>query len=158
MGGVLEASTASDWRQLDPSITLYMQLDSGRVVFELAPKFAPEHVANIRKLVNNRYYDGIAVTRSQDNYVVQWGDPNSGKAEARSLGDAAEMLDGEFFRDAAGLSFTKIDSRDAYANEVGFSDGFPAGRDSADGRAWLTHCYGMLGVGRANATSLDQLL
>ena len=152
MGGVLEASTASDWRQADPANTLYMQLDNGRVVFELAPKFAPEHVANIRKLVNNRYYDGIAITRSQDNYVVQWGDPNSGKEDGRSLGDAAEMLDGEFFRDAADLAFTKIDSRDAYANEVGFSDGFPAGRDSADGRAWLTHCYGMLGVGRANSS------
>jgi peptidylprolyl isomerase len=152
MGSVLEASTASDWRQADPANTLYMQLDNGRVVFELAPRFAPEHVANIRKLVNNRYYDGIAITRSQDNYVVQWGDPNAGKEDARSLGDAAEMLDGEFFRDAADLAFTKIDSRDAYANEVGFSGGFPAGRDHAEGRAWLTHCYGMLGVGRANSS------
>jgi peptidylprolyl isomerase len=152
MGSVLEASAASDWRRPDAANTLYMQLDNGRVVFELAPDFAPEHIANIRKLVNNRYYDGIAITRSQDNYVVQWGDPNSGKEEARSLGDAVEMLDGEFYRNAADLSFTKIDSRDAYANEVGFSDGFPAGRDGVDGRAWLTHCYGMLGVGRANSS------
>ncbi len=85
-------------------------------------------------------------------WVVQLGDPNAGGEEARSLGDAAEMLDGEFYRDAADLAFTNIDSRDAYANEVGFVDGFPAGRGSAEGRAWLTHCYGMLGVGRANSS------
>lgn len=151
MASVLEASSASDWRQPDAANTLYMQLDHGRVVFELAPEFAPRHVANIRKLVNNRYYDGIAITRSQDNYVVQWGDPNAGNENARSLGDAEELLDGEFYRNAADLPFTKIDSRDAYADEVGFSHGFPVARDSADGRAWLTHCYGMLGVGRANS-------
>ena len=151
MGSVLAASSASDWRRPDAANTLYLQLDEGRVVFELTPQFAPEHVANIRRLVESRYFDGLAVIRSQDNYVVQWGDPNSGDENSRSLGNAAERLDAEFFRDAAGLSFTKIDSRDAYANEVGFSDGFPAGRDGPDGRAWLTHCYGMLGVGRANS-------
>jgi peptidylprolyl isomerase len=151
MDSVLAASSASDWRRPDAANTLYMQLGEGRVVFELAPQFAPEHVANIRRLVKNRYFDGLAVIRSQDNYVVQWGDPNSGNENSRSLGDAAERLDAEFYRDAAKLPFTKIDSRDAYANEVGFSDGFPAGRDGPDGRAWLTHCYGMLGVGRANS-------
>jgi len=57
----------------------------------------------------------------------------------------------ETWRDAAGLPFTVIASRDAYADEVGFSAGFPVGRDSAEGRAWLTHCYGMLGVGRGNS-------
>ena len=75
MSGVLESSKASDWRRLDPSNTLYMQLEKGRVVFELAPDFAPVHIENIRKLVANRYFDGLAIIRSQDNYVAQWGDP-----------------------------------------------------------------------------------
>jgi peptidylprolyl isomerase len=35
-----------------------------------------------------------------------------------------------------------------YAPEVGFSDGFPAARDVSRDRAWLTHCYGMVGAGR----------
>jgi len=151
MSSVLEASSASDWRRPDPANTLYMHLGSGRVVFELAPHFAPEHVANIRKLVSSSYFDGLAIIRSQDNYVAQWGDPDSGEADSRSLGDAAEMLDPEFFRSAEELTFTPIDSRDAYAAEVGFASGFPAGRDGPQGRAWLTHCYGMLGVGRANS-------
>ena len=151
MNGVLEASQDSDWRSLDPDNTLYMQLEGGRVVFELAPQFAPAHIANIRKLVSNGYFNGLAIIRSQDNYVVQWGDPKSGSDEAKSFGGAAEMLDPEFYRDAADLPFTGLDSRDAYANEVGFSAGFAIGRDGPEGRAWLTHCYGVLGVGRADS-------
>ena len=47
---ILDASPASDWRTPDPANLLYMELDAGRVVIELAPGFAPEHVANIRTL------------------------------------------------------------------------------------------------------------
>ncbi|NNF17425.1 MAG: peptidylprolyl isomerase, partial [Gammaproteobacteria bacterium] len=46
----------------------------------------------------------------------------------------------------AGLAITPIESRDAYAEQVGFSSGFPVASDGT--RAWLTHCYGMVGVGR----------
>jgi peptidylprolyl isomerase len=151
MSSVLEASSDSDWRQPVPENTLYLQLESGRVVFELAPDFAPNHIANIRKLVADNYFDDLAIVRSQDNYVVQWGDPNSGNENARSMGAAAEMLDPEFYRDTEGLPFTRILSNDAYADEVGFVAGFPAGRDGEGGRAWLTHCFGMLGVGRASS-------
>lgn len=149
-GSVLRASSDSDWRAPSPENMLYLELDSGRVVFELAPDFAPNHIANIRKLVANKYFDGLAIVRSQDNYVVQWGDPKSGNQTAmRSLGNAAAMLEGEFYRDAEGLSFNKIDSKDSYADEVGFVSGFPAGSDGED--TWLAHCFGMLGVGRANS-------
>ena len=151
MSGVLEASVASDWRQPDPANLLYLQLESGRVVIELAPRFAPEHVRNIRQLVADHYFDDLAIVRSQENYVAQWGDPAAGSDAAKSLGDAASSLDPEFYREAAGLPFSRIDSRDPYAAQVGFSDGFPAGRDDGNGRAWLLHCYGMLGVGRAEA-------
>src|SRR5690349_5863337 len=58
---VLQASTASDWRPLDPSRTLLMELASGPVLIELAPRFAPRHVANILALVHERYFDGLAV-------------------------------------------------------------------------------------------------
>ncbi len=45
------------------------------MVIELAPAFAPHHVANIKALIKERYFDGLAIMRAQDNYVVQWGDP-----------------------------------------------------------------------------------
>jgi peptidylprolyl isomerase len=148
---VLEASPASDWRPLDPGRTLYLELGAGRVVIELAPAFAPRHVANIQSLAKAGYFDGLAILRSQDNYVVQWGDPKAGEPEARSLGDAARTLPPEFDREAgAEAPFTPLPDGDVYAPEVGFVDGFPAARDAASGRVWLAHCYGMVGVGRDN--------
>jgi peptidylprolyl isomerase len=148
MAGVLAATDDADWRKPAPAYTLHLKLAAGTIVFELAAEFAPAHIANLRKLVADRYFDGLAIVRSQDNYVAQWGDPNADTDAAKSLGDAAASLEPEFFRSADGLSFTRLDSRDAYAAEVGYVAGFPVGRDGD--RAWLTHCYGMLGVGRAN--------
>ncbi len=72
MADVLAASKASDWHALDPANTLYLELASGRVVIELAPAFAPQHAANIKALAREKYFDGLAFLRSQDNYVVQW--------------------------------------------------------------------------------------
>ena len=71
---LLDASQPSDWRTLDPANTLYLELANGRVVIELAPGFAPAHVANIRTLAHEGYWDGMSINRSQDNFVVQWGD------------------------------------------------------------------------------------
>src|SRR5688572_8236557 len=78
MADVLAASKPADWRKLDPENTLYMELAGGRVVIELAPEFAPQHLANIRTLVRGKYFDGLAIVRSQDNFVVQWADPAEG--------------------------------------------------------------------------------
>jgi peptidylprolyl isomerase len=147
MDEVLQATTAADWRPLDPENTLYLQLPQGRVVIELAPAFAPLHAANLRTLARQKYFDGLAILRSQDNFVVQWGDPE-GK---RSLGDAQARLPPEFtVRISADLPFEPLSDRDGYAPEVGFSHGFPAARDPARGEAWLAHCYAMVGAGRGN--------
>lgn len=133
-----------------------MQLESGEVIFELAPTFAPKHVENLTVLVEQKYFDELAIIRSQDNYVVQWGDPRAQSERARSLGKAKATLAPEFFRKLAGLEINYITSRDPYAARVGFSQGFTVGSDapvsdtsdSGESRAWLTHCYGALGVGR----------
>jgi peptidylprolyl isomerase len=146
MTEVLAASTPSDWRPLDPERTLYLELSSGRVVIELAPQFAPRHIENIQTLVRERYFDGLAINRSQDNFVVQWGDPDG----AKRLGKAHKTLAAEFTRPAVGLAFTALPDPDTYAPRTGFVDGFPAARDPATGVAWLVHCYGMIGAGRDN--------
>jgi peptidylprolyl isomerase len=49
------------------------------------------------------------------------------------------------------LPFTVLPDPDTYAPQTGFTSGFPAGRDSAEGAAWAVHCYGMVGVGRDEA-------
>jgi peptidylprolyl isomerase len=148
MAEVIAASTPTDWRPLDAANTVYLTLDAGRVVIELAPAFAPEHAANIRALVRGGYFDGLAVIRSQDNFVVQWGDPEEGK---RPLGAARATLPPEFTVPiAAATPFTVLPDVDGYAPQVGFVDGFPAARDPASGQAWLAHCYAMVGAGRGN--------
>lgn len=147
---VLEQSTPADWRALDPENTLYLELATGRVIIELAPAFAPNHAANIRTLVRQKYFDGLFILRSQDNYVVQWGDPAEDEKQQRPLGQAKAQLGPEFDRPAADLPFTVLADGDVYAPEAGHSGGFPAARDPASGRAWLTHCYGALGVSRGN--------
>jgi peptidylprolyl isomerase len=141
---VLAASQPRDWRALDPENTVYLELASGRVVIELAPEFAPKHVANIRALAREQFFDGLAIVRSQDNFVVQWGDPE-GKRVPRK---AQRTLPAEFTRPAAGLAFTPLPDPDTYAPEIGFVGGFPAARDSKAGIAWLAHCYAMVGAGR----------
>lgn len=134
------------WRPLDPNDTLYMELTSGRVVIELAPIFAPNHVANIKALVRAKYFDQQRINRVQDNFVTQWGDANF----AGSIGDAKLRVPAEFTRPAEGLPFTRLPDPDAYAPQTGFVAGFPAARESETGQAWAVHCYGMVGVGRGN--------
>jgi len=140
---VMATAKPTDWRPLDPQRTLYMDLDAGRVIIELAPEFAPRHVANITALVRAKYFDGLAIIRAQDNYVVQWGDPDS-KREIPA--GAQKTLQAEFDRPAKGVVFNPIPDKDTFAPEVGFSNGFAAARDAT--HAWLTHCYGAVGAGR----------
>jgi cyclophilin family peptidyl-prolyl cis-trans isomerase len=152
VGDLIKTSTAADWRPLDPDNTLYMELPGGRVVIELAPAFAPRHVNNIKALVRAHYFDALAVLRVQDNFVVQWGDPNDDdKDKARPVKGAQKTLKAEFTVPAAGIArFAPMPEHDGYAPEVGHVDGLPAARDPKTGQAWLTHCYGMVGVGRDN--------
>lgn len=148
---IIAASTAADWRPLDPENTLYMDLPTGRVVIELAPVFTPEHAVNIRTLVREKYFDGLAVIRAQDNYVVQWGDAEEDEAKAKPQGSAKKTLPPEFtIALPKGTPFTVLPDKDGYAPEVGFSNGFPAAHDPKTGQSWLTHCYGAVGVGRGN--------
>jgi len=93
---VMKSARADDWRRPDPANTLYIELASGRVIIELAPRFAPLHVANIKQLVAQKYFDGLGVIRVQDNYVVQWGDsekmpPNDNAA--RKIADETDHRD-----------------------------------------------------------------
>ena len=147
---VVKASKAADWRALDPANTLYMELPGGRVVIELAPRYSPQHAANIRTLARDHYFDGLAVIRSQENYVVQWGDAD--EKNPRPLKSAKATLPPEFTIPlASDPAFVRLPDGDVYAAEVGHSNGFPVARDPRTGEAWLTHCYGMVGVGRDTA-------
>lgn len=144
------------------------------VVIQLMPApFSQGWVHNIRLFARAKWYDNISVNRVQDNYVTQWGDPNYDNPEAtgkpkplpeglKVMGEAEYTA--EFVRDFDYWNFDeRIDSSmDAYASNNGFFLGWPMGKSIASiplsdeggppaattHRAWPTHCYGMVGVGR----------
>jgi peptidylprolyl isomerase len=149
VGEIVKASKPADWRALDPDNTLYMELPNGRVVIELAPEFAPQNIANIKLLAKEHYYDGLAITRSQDNFVAQWGDPD--EKNPKSIGSAKAKVKGEFTVPmSSDTQFVRQKDVDGYAPQVGHSHGFPVGRDPKAKTTWLAHCYGAIGVGRDN--------
>jgi len=105
---LLAGSPAADWRVPNPDDTLYLELAHGRVVIELATRVVPQHAANIKALVRAHYFDGLAVIRVQDNYVVQWDDEThrrplppgvrpsvefTADAQAAVIGNAPRQLD-----------------------------------------------------------------
>jgi peptidylprolyl isomerase len=123
-----------------------MDFPEGRVVIEMAPQFAPNHVANVKTLSREGFFANGAVTRVQDNFVTQWaqaGDP------ARPPKVGVEKLNAEFTLPRVAIAnFDVLPDPDTYADEVGYINGMTAARDAAS--VWLTHCYGMVGVGREN--------
>jgi peptidylprolyl isomerase len=144
-GEIAAAAPATAWRPVAPENLLVMDLAGGRqVAIELAPGFAPVHVANIRAFARAGWFDGGTIERVQDNYVVQW----AGADEKRPLpAGVVAHPPAEYERPLTGLGLRPLASRDAYAPQVGYDGGgWPV---ASDGRvAWLAHCYGMVGVGR----------
>jgi peptidylprolyl isomerase len=59
----------------DPENTLFMDLKYGRVVIALRPDLAPHHVARIKQLVRQHFYDGMVFHRVIDGFMAQTGDP-----------------------------------------------------------------------------------
>ena len=135
LADVVKASKPGDWRALDPENTVYMDLPTGRVIIELAPSFAPNTAANIRALVREKYFDDLFIIRSQDGFVVQWGDPDE---ENPKPFKAAKTVKEEFtvpIRDAAKAgAFTRLKDGDVYAPQVGHVNGFPLAREPRRGR------------------------
>ena len=140
---IVAHAPASAWRAIPAEDLLVVDLKSGaRVVIQLAPAFAPVHVANIRTLARAKWWDGAAIYRVQDNYVVQWGHNEGLKLPAGIV----TKPPAEYDRAKAGLNVTRFLYYDSYAPRAGFADGWPVAVQA--GRVNLTHCYGYVGVGR----------
>ena len=60
---------------MDKENTLYLDLDYGRVVIELLPEVAPRHVARIKELTREGFYNGLKFHRVIDGFMAQTGDP-----------------------------------------------------------------------------------
>ncbi|NNL88520.1 MAG: peptidylprolyl isomerase [Marinicaulis sp.] len=147
-GEILANAAPSEWRTIEPENTLYFELASGRVVIELSPQLAPNHVAQVKALAREGFYDGLSFYRVIEGFVAQGGDP----FEAREIKSAKESLQAEFdepMRDD--IRFTPIKDADGYASgQVGYIDTIPSAV-SADGETvWHLHCTGAFAFGRNN--------
>ncbi len=76
---------------MDKENTLYMDLDYGRVVIEMMPEVAPNHVARIKELTRKGFYDGIKFHRVIPGFMAQTGDPTG-----TGMGGSGQKLDAEF--------------------------------------------------------------
>lgn len=141
---VRAAAEEPTWREVEPDNLVFIDLAEGEVVIELNPGFAPKTVAQFRRLVRERFYDGLAFYRVIDGFVAQGGDGSD-------LGELSDvpLIDAEFERGwTDDLPFTAVQKPDLFAPETGFVDGFAAGRDLAGGKTWLLHCPGAVAMAR----------
>jgi peptidylprolyl isomerase len=151
---IAASAPVAHWLAIDPDDIMVMDTAVGRMLIQLAPDFAPAHVAAIKALVKAGRFDDGRIVRVQDNYVVQWvarpkpgKEPLSQPPDVREQRVRAEPLPPEYERPLAGLTFTPSPFTDSYA-QAGFVAGWQAARDPASGTTWLAHCYGTVGVGR----------
>jgi peptidylprolyl isomerase len=147
---VVAGAPASAWKTIPADDLMVLDLaNGGRIVIQLAPAFAPMHVANIKALVRGGYWTGATIYRVQDNYVAQWGlnEPDEGPFKPLPAG-AKPKLPAEYTRPLKGLTIRPLGSPDPYAPGVGYADGWPVAYSTKGGWADLTHCYGSVGVGR----------
>jgi cyclophilin family peptidyl-prolyl cis-trans isomerase len=143
---IIAEAPASAWKPIHPDNVLVVELKSGgRVYIQLAPEFAPVHVANIQALARANWWDGAAIYRVQDNYVVQWG---NNEAEKPIPAGVVERPPAEYSRPLADLPVRPLGYPDAYAPQAGHALGWPVAWNPQTGQANLTHCYAYVGVGR----------
>jgi peptidylprolyl isomerase len=160
---------AADWAEFPAENLLVMDLvpdqhgKPRRIVIALMPPpFAVGHVANIRLLAHEHWWDGTSINRVQDNYVVQWGDATEKKplpaglikvpesdyvTPASAIGKAGDAGDKvAIARTVRPKAPQGWHQRDSYADRVDFYRGWPMA--GGGGAVWPVHCYGMVGVGR----------
>jgi peptidylprolyl isomerase len=126
---------AQDFHPVDPENLLVIDTSKGRVIVELRPDIAPNHVARIKALVRKGYYDDDAFYRVVPGFVVQTGTKAAGGNPTSGLGPIK-----------AELSFHPSTPIKPLAMGAGFSGDMPAAVD-ADGTAWPKFCPGTASIG-----------
>ncbi len=89
------ATLTAEASPLDPENTLYLDLPTGRVTIELRPDLAPKHVARIKELTRQGFYDGLKFHRVIDGFMAQTGDP-----KGNGTGGSGQKIPAEFSRSA----------------------------------------------------------
>ena len=91
IGALFFLMAASDSEAQDLENQIYLDLKDDRVVIDLRPDVAPQHVARIKELTREGFYDGIVFHRVIDGFMAQTGDPTG-----TGMGGSGEKLRSEF--------------------------------------------------------------
>lgn len=147
----------SDWRTPDPENTLYIKTKYGDFVIEMAPEVAPKHVAQIKKLARQKFYDGISFHRVIDGFMNQTGDPKGDGTGDSHLPD----IQAEFeFQRPATMKVTMVGRERAAGGVVdtAFYKSFPiatrpiapswATKEQPTAKSWGLHCPGTTSMAR----------
>jgi len=157
---IVAGAPAADWIAVPAGQLLVMDLapdaagHARRVVIQLLPApWSQGWIGNIRKLAAAHWWDGMAVTRLQDGYVAQWGDPDAeDKANAKPLPAGLLSVPQGAYTLTAGAAPALSGPRlpDAPWSAAGrFYQGWPIATGGGDEpETWPVHCYGTVGVGR----------
>jgi cyclophilin family peptidyl-prolyl cis-trans isomerase len=108
-GGAMAQSggQSGDWRTVAPENLWVIDTAKGRILVELEPRAAPNHVERIRTLTNQGFYDGLKFHRVIPNFMAQTGDPQGTGAGGSELPD----LKGEFtFRRGRDSGFVPVEN------------------------------------------------
>jgi peptidylprolyl isomerase len=142
----------ADWRTPDPNDVLVIDTNKGRIVVEMVPEVAPLHVAQVRALAHENFYDGLRFFRVIDKFMDQTGDPqNNGQGGSSKPNIPAEFT----FRRGSDLPF--VMAVDQSVVEIGFIKSLPVSSQSMmlgaltkDQKvtAWGLYCQGVMGMAR----------
>jgi len=103
--GVNSAQAQNAKQEHDLENTLYLDLKDGRVTIELRPDLAPNHVARIKELTREGFYDGVVFHRVIDGFMAQTGDPTgTGRGGSDKPDLAAEFSDANHGRGAVSMA------------------------------------------------------
>jgi peptidylprolyl isomerase len=145
---------SADWRKVDPDNLVLIDTKYGQVAVELAPGFAPNHVAREKALIRAHFYDGLTFYRVIDGFVAQGGiGEDTAATKDRPKDPEIEKkwpkLKAEFeVKVPKGQHFAPLGSPDLYAKVLGHVDGFAVGRDPKAGSEWLIQCPGVFAFAR----------
>jgi peptidylprolyl isomerase len=89
---------------MDPENTLYLDLDYGRVTIKLRPDLAPGHVARIKELVREGFYNGLKFHRVIEGFMAQTGCPKGTGTGGSGQKLEAEFTDKPFERGTVGMA------------------------------------------------------
>lgn len=101
---VMGVGTMNDAEAMDLENTLYMDTNHGRVVIQMRPDLAPKHVARIKELTRQGFYDGTIFHRVIGGFMAQGGDPDGTGMGGSGQNLEAEFTDEPFKRGTVGMA------------------------------------------------------